>query len=168
MHREIYFDLEEDDFAIPEVNVSELVEIRIREYMERQGLIHKPSFIKDFNSLGYYSPQTNLWNVFSEKDAYFGVFSNDVSGFFLGTGKQILSIQEFIAQESWDNINIAEVAMISDWSKVQSSKYLYHFGGNYGLKPYGQIRWNSYNGKIAFAEVCNADGTRFINGKLQE
>ncbi len=164
----IYFDLYTETPEIPEADVHELIEIRVEEYIRQQGIIAKSNFINDFNSLGFYSQRTNIWNVFSEEYAFLGVFSNDVSGLFLGTGKQLLSIQEFLDQKSWDNINIAEWVMISDAPKPQSTKYLKAFSKDYGLMPDGQIQWNSYRGKIAFAEVRNADGSRFINGKLQK
>ncbi len=163
----IYFDLYTETPDVSETDISDLIITRIKEYQSQQGLIRKSNFIKDFDSMGFYSKDRSMWTVFSEQDANFGVFSNDASTLFLGTAKEFMSILTFLEQQDWTKINIAEWVMISEPPSPQSSLYLRHFR-KYGLQPYGQLQWNSFNGRIAFVEVRNSDSSRFINGKKQE
>ncbi len=171
MNRDIYFDLDIPLPPVNEVDINEIVRLRISEYIQSQGLIKSNNFLGSMEeNLGYFSPLRNMFSVVGEKDANFGVFSNDVSTLFLGTTTEFLSLEQLkkLTQRSdWYKFNITEWVSISNRPRKQSTLYLNAFD-EYGLKPYGDMMWKSFNGQIAFCEVRNADGSRFINAKEQE
>ncbi len=163
----IYFDLDPSPQETDETDITEIIQLRMTEYQQSQGLIKSTRFLGSMENLGYFSHNRNMLSVISEKDANFGVFSNDVSTLFLGTTQVLISLEDFKNKQDWRNIDIAEWVMVSDRPRIQSTLYLDAFA-SYGLQPHGQMQWNSFRGTIAFCEVRNADGSRFINKVKQE
>lgn len=178
MNNSIYFDLDTPYFDLncplsepDEADITEVIKLKVSEYLQNEGLIKSNNFLGTIEeNLGYFSSNRNMLSVVGEKDSNFGVFSNDVSTLFLGVTKDFIDLKELTNlndRKDWYKFNITEHVLISDRPRKQSSLYLNAFS-SWGLQPYGEIKWRSFNGRIVFCEVRNADGSWYINKIKQE
>ncbi|MDJ0733515.1 MAG: hypothetical protein QNJ47_05405 [Nostocaceae cyanobacterium] len=145
--------------------IADFIEERIKFYQKQMQVTVKQSFLRRWQALIFSSKERAMFSVLSEKDANLGIFGNDICALYLGVADDILSLEELEQKQGFEGINIAEWVMVSSPDRPKTAQYLQAFS-KYGLKPYGQMIWNSYQGRIANCFILNSDFTRhFAEGE---